>query len=146
MRSRISRAAVIAAAVVAVSASLAFAAHPLKSTVYAGLTAKESDMIQLTVSKNGKTLKATIPVIPLYCQGGGPPEEEVTKSVRIHRDGRFSGVIHYKFQGKESFEAFFSGRFTTKRLVKGHLRSDYPNAKSCSGTTTFELTPNATLL
>ncbi|HEY1833674.1 MAG TPA: hypothetical protein VGG08_04495 [Solirubrobacteraceae bacterium] len=126
-------------------AAVTLAAHPFKSRAYAGHTAKEKLAVLFSVSKNGKTVKANIPVIPLYCQGGGPPETQVTKPATIHGDGSFSGIIAYKFEGKTSFRAEFTGKFVKRGLIKGTLASEFsPLAKGCSGMTTFTATGKVT--
>jgi hypothetical protein len=129
---------IVAVALAATSTGLALAARPFKSRAYAGTTAKEKLSVLFTVSANGKTVHASIPVVPLYCQGGGPPETQVTKPATIHPDGSFSGSIVYKFQGKTSFKATFSGKFVKRGKIRGKVRSEFsPQAKGCSGTTTF---------
>lgn len=124
-----------AVGILLVSATAALAGKPVKGATYQGTTAKEGDTVTLKVATSGKSVTVSVPVLPLYCQGGGPPEVQATQPARINSSGAFSGKITYKFQGKVSFKATFSGKFAGSK-VTGKLRSEYKSA-SCSGSTTF---------
>jgi hypothetical protein len=126
-------------------AATALAAQPTKGRSYAGQTAHEKDAVILTVSKSGKTLIATVPIAPLYCQGGGGPTKQVTKAVPISSNGSFSGTIHYQSQGKTAYEVLFAGQFTSASMARGTVRSKFLHAPSCSGSTTFTAKPAGAL-
>jgi hypothetical protein len=117
-------------------AGLAVAAQPLKGKTYKGVTAHGKLPVTLTVAANGKTVKASIPFAPLYCEGGGGPVKQATKSAAISRDGSFKGSVGYLFGGKTAYKVSFSGRFVKRKLATGTVRSEY-STKSCSGSTTF---------
>ncbi len=65
------------------------------------------------------------------------PTEQLTSPASISTSGSFRGSIAYRFLGRVRFHAYFSGRFTSKTVAKGTLRSKYPAASSCSGSTTL---------
>jgi hypothetical protein len=115
---------------------LAVAAQPLKSKTYKGETAHAKLPVTLTVSANGKTIKASVPNAPLYCEGGGGPVKQVTKPATISKEGSFKGSIGYVFNGKTAYKVTFSGRFVKPKKATGTVRSEY-STKSCSGSTTF---------
>src|SRR5690242_19867494 len=97
------------AAVLSAFAGLAVAAQPLKSKTYKGETAHAKLPVTLTVSANGKTVKASVPFAPLYCEGGGGPVKQVTKPATISREGAFKGSIGYVFNGRTAYKVTFSG-------------------------------------
>jgi len=140
MRGRVCSAIPIAVLAALVGASLALAAQPLKGRTYAGLTAHGKLPVVLSVSKTGTQVTMTVPSLPLYCEGGGGPVQAVTKPATVHANGGFSGTIIYRSHGKTAYKATFSGRFTSAKLIRGSLRSEF-SAKRCSGTTTFTAKP-----
>lgn len=124
-----------AAGILLVSATAALAGKPVKGATYTGVTTHEKDTVTLKVAPNGKSVSVSVPTLPLYCQGGGPPEVQVTQPARISSSGAFSGKITYKFHGKVSFKASFSGKFAAAKAT-GTLHSEYKTA-ACSGSTSF---------
>lgn len=132
--------AALAALSVLAFAVAALAAQPIKGSTYAGTTAHAKVSVELIVSKNGKTLKASVPAAPLYCQGGGPPVTQVTKPAKISAKGSFSGNIGYVYRGKVAYKLHFSGRFVKRKLATGTVRSEYV-AKQCNGSTSFTAVP-----
>jgi hypothetical protein len=125
----------LAGTAVLASAAVALAASPVKGASYTGATLRGQRPITLKVSRNGKTVTANLVSPPLYCQGGGPPETQITKPASIQANGSFSGSIIYQYQHKTSFKARFSGKFSGRK-VTGTVRSEYTSS-SCSGSTSF---------
>jgi hypothetical protein len=147
MGRQVRRALGLAAAVLLLLAAAALAAGPKKGATYAGTTVHGMDSITLKVSKNGKTVTVNAPFAPLYCQGGGGPTRQVTKSAAIAKNGSFSGSIAYESVSTHtrSTKLYFKGRFAGK-LVTGTVRSEFgiggsPEAraslKQCEGSTSF---------
>jgi hypothetical protein len=144
MRKQLRRAACLAGAILVAISATALAAHPLKGRIYAGVTAHGQASVVLTVSKSGRTLTASVPRAPLYCQGGGPSPTQVTKPAAISADGSFSGAIVYFYAGKLSYKVRFSGRVAKTKLITGTVRSEF-KSRECSGSTTFSATPAGAL-
>ncbi len=134
--SRNLRAAACAAAAILATAASAWAAKPLAGKVYTGDTARDQLPVKLTVSRNGRTVKMTLPFAPLYCQGGGGPVKTQTAPAPISSKGAFAGTIDYIFDGKVAYRVTYSGYFATKTVATGKVRSIY-TSKQCSGTTAF---------
>jgi hypothetical protein len=134
--SRNVRAAACAAAAVLATAASAWAAKPLAGKVYTGDTAHQQLPVKLTVSRNGQTVKLTIPYAPLYCQGGGGPVKTVETPAAISRKGTFVGTIKYLYNGKVAYKVTFNGYFATRTVATGKVRSEY-KSKECSGSTAF---------
>jgi len=135
MSRQLRRAPALAVMVTLATTAVALAAGPLKGATYTGTTVRGERPISLKVSGNGKSVTVSIADPPLYCQGGGPPETQITKPAKVHRNGSFSGSITYQFMHKTSFKASFSGKFSGKKAT-GTIRSEY-SSSSCSGSTTF---------
>jgi hypothetical protein len=120
------------------SAAVSLASKPLKGATYTGTTAHGKAPITLKVSANGKKVTAHMLSPPLYCQGGGPLERQITKRAAISKSGSFQGSIAYefKFTHKITSHLFFSGKFSG-RTVTGSARSEFALAKMCDGSTSF---------
>lgn len=122
--------------ILAATTAVGLAAKPEKGKTYTGDTAHEQLSVTVKVSSNGKTATVNIPDAPLYCQGGGGPVQQVTKPAKISSGGSFSGTIGYQFEGKIAYKVTFKGKFATKTVVSGSVRSEYKSA-SCNGSTAF---------
>ena len=94
--------------------------------------------ITLKVSKSGNSVTVNAPRAPLYCEGGGAPERQITKPASISKGGSFSGSIAYEFifTHKITAKLLFKGKFSG-HAVKGTARSEFVLAKGCDGSTTF---------
>jgi hypothetical protein len=130
--------------IVAGTATVALAAHPLKSRIYYGRTARSQDEVIVKVAHSGSSVTAYVPRLPLYCQGGGPSPEGIATPAPVSSSGEFSAKIVYKFEGKVSYHALVKGTFVKQGLIKGTVRSEY-SSKECSGTTTFTAKPSSAL-
>lgn len=129
-----------------VSAAVAMAAGPKKGATYSGTIVQGKTTITLKVSANGKSVTASVPSAPLYCQGGGGPERQITKPAAIGKDGSFKGTIVYEFTPthKNTTKLYFSGKFSGKS-VTGHARSEFglispeahKNLAQCNGSASF---------
>jgi hypothetical protein len=127
-------------------AVVAFAAGPKKGATYTGKTVQNKEPITLKVSKNGKAVTVGILSAPLYCEGGGAGERQITKPATIGKDGSFKGTIVYEFvpTHAKTTKLYFSGKFSGKS-VKGTARSEFglvsPSAskelQKCDGSTPF---------
>jgi hypothetical protein len=129
-----------------VSAAVAIAAGPKKGATYSGTIVQGKTAITLKVSANGKAVTVGVPSAPLYCQGGGGPERQITKPATIGKDGSFKGTITYEFTPthKNTTKLYFSGKFSGKS-VTGHARSEFglispeahKNLAQCNGSASF---------
>jgi hypothetical protein len=131
---------VLALALIAVisPAAVALAAGPLKGGTYTGVVVHSKEPISLKVSRNGKAVTVSLPIAPLYCEGGGAGTRQITRAAAISKDGSFKGSIAYEFEPTRKTVArlFFNGKFSG-RTVKGTARSEFPLVKRCDGSTTF---------
>ncbi len=149
MRSQLGRALVLAVLVPAVAAAAALAAGPKKGATYSGTIVQGKTSITLKVSANGKSVTVGVPSAPLYCQGGGGPERQITKPATIAKDGSFKGTITYEFipNHTKPTKLYFSGKFSGKS-VKGHARSEFglisaearKSLAECDGSASFSAT------
>jgi hypothetical protein len=146
MRIQLGRTLGLTVLVLLLSAAAASAAGPKKGATYAGTAVQGKTAITLKVSANGKAVTVDVPSAPLYCQGGGGPERQITKPAAIGKDGSFKGTITYEFTPNHSkpTKLYFSGKFSGKS-VTGHERSEFgltsPEAHKtlaqCDGSTSF---------
>jgi hypothetical protein len=136
--SKLRRALLLASIALAATPAVALAAAAIKGATYTGNTVRGKAAITLKVSKSGKSVTVNAPVAPLYCQGGGGPERQITRAAGISKGGSFSGSIGYEFvlTHKLTARLFFKGKFSG-HAVKGTARSEFVLAKSCDGSTTF---------
>ena len=120
---------------------IALAAAPKKGATYTGKTSHESDPITLKVSHSGKTVTVAETFAPLYCEGGGAGERQISKPAAISRSGAFSTVISYEFapEHKITSKLYVKGTFNGKK-VKGTARSEFLLAHQCDGSTSFSAT------
>jgi hypothetical protein len=128
------------------TAAVALAAGPKKGATYTGATVQNKEPITLKVSSSGRTVRASVVSAPLYCEGGGGGERQITKPATISKSGRFSATIAYEFipTHKVVTKLYISGRFSGK-TVKGSARSEFGllnaaalrNLKQCDGSTSF---------
>ncbi|HTZ86678.1 MAG TPA: hypothetical protein VMB05_08430 [Solirubrobacteraceae bacterium] len=147
--SSLRRAALLAAIALLSCATLALAAGPKKGATYAGTTVQAKEPITLKVAKNGKSVTASVQFAPLYCEGGGAGERQITKPASIAKDGSFKGTILYEFvpTHAKTSKLYFQGKFSGKS-VKGTARSEFglasPQAAKelakCNGSTAFSAT------
>jgi hypothetical protein len=129
-----------------VIAAVAMAAGPKKGATYSGTIVQGKTTIKLKVAPNGKAVTVSVPSAPLYCQGGGGPERQITKPAAIGKDGSFKGTITYEFTPthKNTTKLYFSGKFSGKS-VKGSARSEFglispeahKNLAQCNGSASF---------
>jgi hypothetical protein len=120
------------------SGAIALASKPVKGATYIGATAHGKAPIELKVSANGKSVTVKMLSPPLYCQGGGGPELQITKVAAIAKSGSFKGSNAYesRFNHKITALLLFSGKFSG-RTVTGSARSEFLLAKTCDGSTSF---------
>jgi hypothetical protein len=127
------------------TAVVALAAGPKKGATYSGMTVHGKEPIMLRVAKNGKSVTVNVPSAPLYCQGGGPAERQITAPAPIAKDGSFTSTIAYEFvpTHKKTARVYVNGRFSGKS-VKGTARSlfgssleTFKSLHRCDGSTTF---------
>ena len=132
------RLVVLALLVPAAAATVALASGPLKGATYTGTIVHGKAAITLKVAKNGKSVTVNVLSAPLYCQGGGAPERQLTKGAPISKSGSFKGAIAYEFAPTHKITArlYFSGKFSG-RTVKGSARSEFTLAHGCNGSTSF---------
>jgi len=145
MRSKLSRAILIAGLALLVLTAVAFAGVK-KGATYAGTIAHGNEPISLKVSANGKSVKVSVANAPLYCQGGGGPTQQLTKSAAIAKNGSFKGSITYEITAthQKITKLYFSGKFSGKN-VKGSVRSEFgllspeahKNLLQCNGSTSY---------
>jgi hypothetical protein len=129
-----------------IGVTAAAAAGPKKGATYTGTTVQGKQPIALKVSKSGKAVTVSVQFAPLYCEGGGAGERQLTKPASIAKDGSFKGTITYEFvpTHKKTTKLYFSGKFSGKS-VKGTARSEFglisPAAakelQKCDGSTSF---------
>jgi hypothetical protein len=146
MRIQLGRALVLAVLALVVAATAALAAGPKKGATYSGTIVQGKTTITLKVSASGKAVTVSVPSAPLYCQGGGGPERQITKPAAIAKDGSFKGTITYEFTPthKNTTKLYFSGKFSGKS-VKGSARSEFglispeahKNLAQCNGSASF---------
>lgn len=146
MRIQLGRTLVLTVLALLVATAVATAAGPKKGATYSGTIVQGKTAITLKVSANGKAVTVSVLSAPLYCQGGGGPERQITKPAAIAKDGSFKGTITYEFTPNHSkpTELYFSGKFSGKS-VTGHARSEFglisPEAHKtlaqCDGSASF---------
>jgi len=146
MSKQLRRVLSLAAVVVLLTAVVALAAGPKKGATYTGTTVQNKEPITLKVSANGKSVTVGVLSAPLYCEGGGAAERQITKPVPIAKDGSFKGTITYEFTPthQKTTKLYVSGKFSGK-TVKGSARSEFGLAsagarsklKQCDGSTSF---------
>ncbi|MGD0455281.1 MAG: hypothetical protein ABSB69_16970 [Solirubrobacteraceae bacterium] len=120
------------------AAAVALAAGPVKGAKYTGATVHGKQPISLKVSGSGKSVTVSVVFAPLYCEGGGTGERQITKPAAISSSGAFKGSIAYEFtpEHKVTGKLFFNGKFSG-HTVKGTARSEFLLAKQCDGSTSF---------
>jgi len=128
------------------AAAAALAAGPKKGATYTGTTVQGKEPITLKVSANGKSVTVGVQFAPLYCQGGGAGERQITKPAAIAKNGSFSGTIAYEFvpTHKQTTKLYFKGKFSGKS-VRGTARSEFglisaearKSLAECNGSTSF---------
>jgi len=146
MRTQLGRALGLTVLALLVSAAVATAAGPKKGATYSGTIVQGKTTITLKVSANGKSVTANVPSAPVYCQGGGGPERQISKPAAIGKDGSFKGTITYEFtpSHKDTTKLYVSGKFSGKS-VTGHARSEFglispearKNLAQCNGSASF---------
>lgn len=142
---RLLRALSIAGLALLLTAAVALAGVK-KGATYTGSLAKNKQLIALKVSKNGKSVTVSVLFPPLYCEGGGAGERQITKPATIAKDGSFTASILYEFVPTHSktSKLYIKGKFNGKS-AKGTARSQFglasPQAAKelakCNGSTTF---------
>lgn len=142
---RLLRALGIAGLALILTAAVALAGVK-KGATYTGTLAKNKQPIALKVSKNGKSVTVSVQFAPLYCEGGGAGEKQITKPATIAKDGSFTASILYEFvpTHAKTSKLYVKGKFSGKS-AKGTARSEFglasPQAAKelakCNGSTTF---------
>jgi hypothetical protein len=117
-----------------------------KGATYTGTLARSKEPIALKVSGNGKSVALSVEFAPLYCEGGGPGERQISKPASISKNGSFKGAITYEFTTthEKTDKLYVQGKFSGKS-VKGTARSEFglqsdearKNLAKCDGSTTF---------
>jgi hypothetical protein len=146
MSKQLRRVLSLAVVVVLLGAAAALAAGPKKGATYTGTTVQNKESIALKVSHNGKSVTVTVQSAPLYCEGGGAGERQITKPAPIGKDGSFKGSITYEFTPthEKTTRLYFSGKFSGKS-VKGSARSEFglvsaeahSKLQQCDGRTSY---------
>jgi hypothetical protein len=146
MSSSVRRVAMLAPIALLSSASIALATGAKKGATYSGTLAQGKQPITLKVSRNGKTVTASVLVAPFYCEGGSAGERQITKPASIAQNGSFSAAIVYEFAPTHTrtTKLYIKGKFSGKS-AKGTARSEFglitPTAakelQKCNGSTTF---------
>ncbi|MHB8235705.1 MAG: hypothetical protein ACYDHT_13725 [Solirubrobacteraceae bacterium] len=151
MSSSVRRAAILALVALLTCAAAAFAAGAKKGATYTGKTVQGKEPITLKVSHKGKAVTVSVLFAPLYCEGGGAGERQLTKPAPIAADGSFKATITYEFAPTrmKTDRLYVSGKFSGKK-VKGSARSEFglsattpqarANLKACDGSTSFSAT------
>jgi hypothetical protein len=117
-----------------------------KGATYTGTLEHAKQPIALKVSQNGKSVAVSVQFAPLYCEGGGGGEKQISKPAKIAKDGSFSASILYEFvpTHAKTTKLYVKGKFNGKS-AKGTARSEFglasPQAAKelakCNGSTTF---------
>lgn len=133
---------ILALVLVAMTATTAVALaleKPVKGGLYTGTLRSES--ISFKVARNGKSVKINAPFPPLYCQGGGAGERQISKPAKISSQGTFSGKITYEFAPthKKTATLTFKGKFAGL-FLNGSAKSHFLLAKGCDGSLNFVAT------
>ncbi len=133
---------IVALVLIAMTATTAVALateKPVKGGVYTGTLRTEP--IRFKVARNGKSVKASSPSAPLYCQGGGAGERQITKAAKISKLGTFTAKITYEFvpTHKKTSTLTFKGKFSGL-FVNGSAKSHFILAKGCDGSSNFVAT------
>ena len=146
MGTQFRRVSSLAAIVLLLFAAVALAAGAKKGATYAGTTVHGKEPVTLKVSHNGKFVTASVQFAPLYCEGGGAGERQITKPAAIAGNGKFSAIITYEFTPThaKTDRLYVSGKFSGKN-VSGSARSEFglvsaeahKNLLQCDGSTTF---------
>jgi hypothetical protein len=134
---QLARALAAAAIVLACTAAAVLAAGPRAGASYSGHTAHGYRPLTLTVSRTGRSVVVNVPFPPLYCQGGGGLERQITHPATITANA-FHGSITYEYRLNHRLTARlrFNGRFSGAG-VRGTVRSEYFRAHRCDGSTTY---------
>jgi hypothetical protein len=138
MTSRLRRAAIVAASVLSICATAAFAVKPgaVKGAKYAGVVRDEN--VALSVASNGKTARPSLPFAPAFCQGGGGGEVQHTQFSPISSSGTYTTKITYTVTGSTRVFATITikGVFLGKSF-DGQLKASFTPATECSGQESF---------
>jgi hypothetical protein len=123
----------------AVSAVALAAEKPVKGGLYTGTLRSES--ITFKLARNGKSLKASAPYAPLYCQGGGAGERQISKPAKISKQGTFTAKITYEFvpTHKKTSTLTFKGKISGL-FMNGSAKSHFLLTKGCDGSASFTAT------
>ena len=146
MSSSVRRATMVALVALLVCATAALAAGAKKGATYSGQTVQAKEPITLKVSRSGKSVSVSVQFAPLYCEGGGGGERQLSQPATIAKDGSFKSTIVYEFTPThaKTSKLYVSGKFSGKQ-VKGSARSEFglisPAARKelakCDGSTSF---------
>lgn len=146
MTSSVRRVAILAVAGLLACATAAFAAGAKKGATYSGETVQGKEPITLKVSRNGKSVTVGVLFAPLYCEGGGAGERQISQPATIAKDGSFKSTIVYEFAPThaKTSKLYVSGKFSGKQ-VKGSARSEFglvsaqarKELSKCNGSTSF---------
>ena len=136
------RGLVAAAALLAATAAIAVASGARAGALYFGHSKQGARPVYLHVSSTGRSVRFDVPFPPLFCQGGGALERQITHRATISSRGTFSGSIlyEYKLNHRKTARLYFSGRFSGG-TVRGTVRSEYFRAHQCDGSTGYSAKP-----
>jgi len=126
----------VAAVILLVLATAAFAGRPVKGATYTARTARGGEF-SLKVASNGKRVTVDESLPPLYCQGGAGGIEELSKPLAISKGGSFKATISYRaIHGRVVAKLTINGTFVGSD-VTGKMSSKWLLSKGCNGTTTY---------
>jgi hypothetical protein len=145
---KIARVAACGVVGASLAASPAFAALPLKDSVYRGTLGGSQSKISIslrTSSGGGEVQGLHISALPIYCPGNGPPGTPtiVFAKARISASGRFSSagkdmISSGPLKGSVVATLKLSGTFTAGGGVHGTITTIYGgSAKSCGGHSSY---------
>ncbi|MGH2869377.1 MAG: hypothetical protein ACRDNK_17670 [Solirubrobacteraceae bacterium] len=121
----------------------ALAAGSFKSGTYKGTLAAPRTGYTVSLKLSGTKLRPIkLNNIPFYCSGGGPPIPFTFPSTKISSAGAFTVSANNKIRvgplkGQIGEKLTISGKFTKAGKVRGKLKTVYPKAKQCTGTSSF---------
>jgi hypothetical protein len=124
-------------------AATALAAGSFQSGNYKGMLAAPRTAYTVSLKLNGTKLgPVKLSNVPLYCSGGGPAIPVTFRSTTISSTGAFKTTATVKikvgpFKGQVGEKLTISGKFTKTGKVSGKLKTVFPKAKACTGTSTF---------
>jgi hypothetical protein len=137
-------AAALATAIVMLALSAtALAGTAFKSGTYKGTLAPPRTSITISLKLTGTRLSPVkLSSIPAYCSSGGPSPGFSFPAASISRTGTFkvTGINKIKtgpLKGQIGERLTLTGQFTKRGKVSGKLKTVFPKALTCGGTSAF---------